>query len=198
MQITQFASQWDERSLIERAASWRTQETSCDDEDASSSSRDGPGGGRRRGRRDPAVRFHYPPITSVRLRPRTASGDVPRLFFAPEELDEIEDDRDDTRAADDVETLAVLAAAPPPGAGGRAWGGWTAAPGLSATCSSSDVEIQDSRSGMLLARDGACHVPCEGAASPRQPRAREEGDGGGGNRRYVRGVQIMLREKSTR
>ena len=189
MQITQFASQWDERSLIERAASWRTQETSCDDEDASSSSRDGPGGGRRRGRRDPAVRFHYPPITSVRLRPRTASGDVPRLFFAPEELDEIEDDRDDTRAADDVETLAVLA---------PRVAAWTAAPGLSATSSSTDVEIQDSRSGMLLARDGACHVPCEGAASPRQPRAREEGDGGGGNRRYVRGVQIMLREKSTR
>ena len=53
------------------------------------------------------VQFHHPLITSVRLRPKTRSEDVEKLYFAPEELDEIEYDRDETRYADDIETMAV-------------------------------------------------------------------------------------------
>lgn len=53
------------------------------------------------------VQFHHPLITSVRLRPKTRSKDVEKLYFAPEELDEIEYDRDETRYADDIETMAV-------------------------------------------------------------------------------------------
>eukprot|EP00804_Cyclotella_cryptica_P030807 CCRYP_015064-RA/>CCRYP_015064-RA protein AED:0.14 eAED:0.14 QI:27/1/1/1/0/0/2/355/331 len=55
------------------------------------------------------VQFQYPPITSVRLRPRTESDEIDQLFFAPDELDEIEADRSDTKAADDIETLCVIA-----------------------------------------------------------------------------------------
>jgi len=53
------------------------------------------------------VQFHHPLITSVRLRPKTRSEDVEKLYFAPEELDEIEFDRDETRHTDDIETMAV-------------------------------------------------------------------------------------------
>ena len=53
------------------------------------------------------VQFHHPLITSVRLRPKTRSEDVEKLYFAPEELDEIEYDRDETRYTDDIETMAV-------------------------------------------------------------------------------------------
>jgi len=53
------------------------------------------------------VQFHHPLITSVRLRPKTRLEDVEKLYFAPEELDEIEYDRDETRYTDDIETMAV-------------------------------------------------------------------------------------------
>ena len=53
------------------------------------------------------VQFHHPLITSVRLRLKTRSEDLEKLYFAPEELDEIECDRDETRHTDDIETMAV-------------------------------------------------------------------------------------------
>lgn len=158
-----------DQSLMHRAASWGTLETDI----AHSIGRKPTG--------TPSnhkVQFHYPPITSVRLRPRTEEDDIKQLFFAPEELDEIEDDRSDTKAADDIETLAV----------GEA-NDWSAVP----TCTSSivtasDYDDQDSRSGLMMAAVGASNnVMFDKEGSPRR---RE-------SRRLVRGVQIMLREKST-
>lgn len=152
-----------EKSLMQRAASWSTQETMTDAPSPA--------------RRGNNVHFHYPPITSVRLRARTESCDVPKLFFAPEELDEIEDDREDARAADDVETLAV---------GVEHWG--CAGPTFSSVVTASDSDDRDSHGGA----PGAGAVVFERAGG--SPRKR---GGGGADRRYVRGVQIMLREKST-
>jgi len=159
------------RSLTQRAASWGTQETEYDSSLNVGKSSES----------NQQVQFHYPPITSLRLRPRTESEDIKELFFAPEELDEIEDDRSDTRAADDIETLAV----------GEAYD-WSAVP----TCTSSivtasDYDDQESRSGLMLAGNGASNVMFDQALSPRKRDSRV------GERRFVRGVQIMLREKST-
>lgn len=164
-----------ERSLMRRAASWGTQETSLGtlpsmDQRISTSNTN-----------NRNVQFHYPPITSVRLRPRTHSDDIKQLFFAPEELDEIEDDRSDTRAADDIETLAV---------GADDWG--CVPTTTSSIVTASDYDDQDSRSGLMLTGDGASNVMFDRSFSPRRRR-----DPGTGDKRFVRGVQIMLREKST-
>lgn len=53
------------------------------------------------------VKFDYPPISSLRECPRTDPEDLPNLFFTEEELDQIEDDRYDTKIADDVEIVAI-------------------------------------------------------------------------------------------
>lgn len=53
------------------------------------------------------VKFDYPPISSLRECPRADPRDLPNLFFTEEELDQIEDDRYDTKIADDVEIVAI-------------------------------------------------------------------------------------------
>jgi hypothetical protein len=53
------------------------------------------------------VKFDYPPISSVRECPRHNVEDLPMLFFTEEELYQIEDDRECTEIADDVEVVAV-------------------------------------------------------------------------------------------
>ena len=53
------------------------------------------------------VKFDYPPISSLRECPRTDPADLPNLFFTEEELDQIEDDRYNTKTADDVEIVAI-------------------------------------------------------------------------------------------
>eukprot|EP00585_Thalassiosira_rotula_P019632 CAMPEP_0196217604 /NCGR_PEP_ID=MMETSP0912-20130531/34783_1 /TAXON_ID=49265 /ORGANISM="Thalassiosira rotula, Strain GSO102" /LENGTH=254 /DNA_ID=CAMNT_0041495071 /DNA_START=49 /DNA_END=813 /DNA_ORIENTATION=- len=146
------------KSLMQRAASWGTQETENDS---------------RSDERKSNVQFHYPPITSVRVRPRTGSDEIKQLFFAPEELDEIEDDRSDTRAADDIETLAVGSE------------NWNTVRSSSSIITASDYDDQDTRHGLFLA-GGASNLMFDPMASPRKR-----------DKRYVRGVQIMLREKST-
>eukprot|EP00978_Attheya_sp_CCMP212_P001872 scaffold3876_cov45-Attheya_sp.AAC.1 len=52
------------------------------------------------------VSFDHPPISSVRERPRTTPEDRGKLFFSSEELDQIEDDRYNTKS-DDVEVVAL-------------------------------------------------------------------------------------------
>lgn len=153
-----------ERSLMQRAASWDTLETtdSIGRKLLSPVNRN--------------VQFHYPPITSVRLRPRTESEDIKQLFFAPEELDEIEDDRSDTKAADDIETLAVGA------------DNWSSMPTCTSSIVTASYDDQDSSNGLMLG-DGASNVMFDSAGSPRRSAS---------DKRFVRGVQIMLREKSTR
>jgi hypothetical protein len=159
-----------DKSLMARAASWGTLETEIVD----STSKD-----------NHQVQFQYPPVTSVRLRPRTESDEINLLFFAPEELDEIEDDRFDTRATDDVETLAV---------------GEIRSSTTSSAASTFDYDDQDSSSALMIAGSGYSKVvrSPKQATSPRQsvsPRKNERSSGG---KRLIRGVQIMLREKSTR
>jgi hypothetical protein len=53
------------------------------------------------------VQFDYPPISSVKECPRADPDDLPNLFFTEEELEQIEDDRYNTKTADDVEIVAV-------------------------------------------------------------------------------------------
>lgn len=62
---------------------------------------------KRKARRKKVVKFDYPPIRSIRECPRAAPEDLPNLFFTEEELDEIEEDRENTKAADDVEIVAI-------------------------------------------------------------------------------------------
>lgn len=152
-----------DKSLMQRAASWGTQETEHDLNSLEKRSH---------------VQFHYPPITSVRLRPRTESSDIKQLFFAPEELDEIEEDRWETRLADDIETLAVgadhLHTVP-----------------ISSSMATASYDEQDSTKGMHLAGDEQSSVMFDKVGSPRKRIS------GMDNKRLVHGVQIMLREKST-
>jgi hypothetical protein len=53
------------------------------------------------------VKFDYPPISSLRECPRADPADLPNLFFTEDELDQIEDDRFNTKTADDVEIVAI-------------------------------------------------------------------------------------------
>jgi hypothetical protein len=62
---------------------------------------------KRQKKKKPSVKFEYPPISSVRECPRHHVEDLPILFFTEEELDQIEDDRECTEIADDVEVVAV-------------------------------------------------------------------------------------------
>ena len=129
------------------------------------------------------VKFHNPPVTSVRLRSRTRTKDIDQLFFSPEELDEIKDDRYETMMTDDIETLAV----------GEVYDWCDTASGTSSSStvfSASDCDDQDSRSGLMLAETVASNVMFDRAGSPRKRESL-------GERKFVRGVQILLREKST-
>jgi hypothetical protein len=128
------------------------------------------------------VKFHNPPVTSVRLRSRTRTKDIDQLFFSPEELDEIKDDRYDTMMTDDIETLAV----------GEVYDWCDITAGTSSSSSvysASDCDDQDSRSGLMLAETVASNVMFDRVGSPRKRDSPSE-------RKFVRGVQIMLREKS--
>mmetsp|Transcript_23977 Transcript_23977/g.47862 ORF Transcript_23977/g.47862 Transcript_23977/m.47862 type:complete len:322 (-) Transcript_23977:154-1119(-) len=172
-----------EKSLLQRAASWNTLETepnnshdenndhkiSTKNEMKCKSTLSSP---------TKRVQFQYPPITSVRLRPRTQSCEIKKLFFDAEELEQIEDDRLETNAIDDVETLMV----------GEEW---NAIP----TCTSSTVtpSLDDNEIGVTSHFIGD-HVVLK---SPRTPSNSENVYGLNGSKRVVKGVQIMLREKST-
>ena len=151
-----------EKSLMQRVASYVTQETEAIGVSSSSDSNH--------------VQFHYPPITSLRLRPRTRSDEIDQLFFAPEELDEIEDDRSDTKAADDIETLAVSEVDDLNGAI------------LSVPASMSSV--------LSESHDDIDSVDNNGQAMGVASQSRTK-TSGNNERRFIRGVQIMLREKST-
>jgi len=54
-----------------------------------------------------AVKFEYPPITSLRQCPRPDPDDLELLFFTTEELDTYEADRRSAAIVDDVEIVAV-------------------------------------------------------------------------------------------
>ena len=58
-----------------------------------------------------AVKFEYPPISSLRQCPRPDPEDLERLFFTTEELDTYEADRRATTIVDDVEIVAVSSSA---------------------------------------------------------------------------------------
>lgn len=58
-----------------------------------------------------AVKFEYPPITSLRQCPRPDPDDLGLLFFTTEELDTYEADRQSAAIVDDVEIVAVSSSA---------------------------------------------------------------------------------------
>jgi hypothetical protein len=51
------------------------------------------------------VQFQHPLITSLHHRPYTEDEDVKKLFFTQSEMSELEDDRCETKIADNVETV---------------------------------------------------------------------------------------------
>lgn len=53
-----------------------------------------------------SVNFQHPLITKTHVRPMTEDHDIENLFFTEEEMEELEDDRNATKFADDVEVLA--------------------------------------------------------------------------------------------
>lgn len=53
-----------------------------------------------------AVNFQHPLITKTHHRPMTEDHDIENLFFTEEEMEELEEDRNATKFADDVEVLA--------------------------------------------------------------------------------------------
>ena len=61
----------------------------------------------KRTRRKRVVKFHYPPISSLKECPRPDPDDLPNLYFTEDELNQIEDDRISTTVADDVEVVCV-------------------------------------------------------------------------------------------
>jgi hypothetical protein len=62
---------------------------------------------KRAGVKKRVVKFEYPPVSALRQCPRPDPQDLPQLYFTEEELDQIEDDRESTFTADDVEVVAV-------------------------------------------------------------------------------------------
>ena len=122
------------------------------------------------------VQFQYPPITSIRLRPRTESDEIDRLYFAPDELDQIEDDRSDTKAADDIETLCVIA---------NPSEDTDSLPGVTESYDS-PTDTVESSAFPFISRRKTSSV----SSSSNDSRGKKKRKG------IVRGVQIMLREKS--
>ena len=151
-----------EKSLLGRAASYATNETEPIGKSTSNDTTSI--------QPHSHVQFHYPPITSVRQVPRLRSDEIEQLFFAPEELDEIEDDRSDTKAADDIEALAV----------GDEWNSLD-----NDDDDDSDCDEQDNSAISMRAENGELQE--DGPPTTKKRR----------KKRFVRGVQIMLREKST-
>lgn len=177
--------------LLQRATSWNTLETLPTNENANGdlnylNNDNDPNQGKEKGVKcshSKHVQFQYPPITSIRLRPRTQSNEINQLFFATKELEQIEDDRLDTKVADDVETLVVGAS--------NEWNSM-------ATCTSSTVTAsvdENDPSKLLFIGDGASNVMFD--SSPRaKVRSPINNSCCKGSKRFVQGVQIMLREKS--
>lgn len=151
---------FDEYDLMNRIQSWKTQE---------SRSREGPTPMSRK----KSVQFQYPPITSVRLRPRTESDEIDQLYFAPDELDQIEDDRSDTKAADDIETLCVVSDSYD----------IDSVPGV--TESSGSEETEPSQLSYICQRSASMSMSPSNSSGGRKKK-----------KGIVRGVQILLREKS--
>ena len=149
----------DDYDLMNRLPSWKTIDP------------------RTPGRSSKQVQFQYPPITSIRLRPRTESDEIEQLYFGPDELDQIEDDRSDTKAADDIETLCVTATLSED---------TDSLPGVTSTFSS-PTEEQNSSTFSFINRK---------SRSPTKSPSTTSSGGIKKKRGIVRGVQILLREKS--
>ncbi|KAL7516640.1 hypothetical protein ACHAWX_001633 [Stephanocyclus meneghinianus] len=155
----------EEHDLMSRLQSWRTLETLSEIRSKLGTTP----------KSSKQVQFQYPPITSVRLRPRTESDEIDRLFFAPDELDEIEADRSDTKAADDIETLCVIA---------DPSDDMDSVPGVAESLEDSPSDEMNSSSLSCIGQ----RVSAQTSPSNSSGEKRRKG--------IVRGVQILLREKS--
>ena len=163
---------FDDYGLINRLPSWKTLESP-----SYHSRSQMHGNPKKPSTSSKQVQFQYPPITSIRLRPRTESDEIDRLYYAPEELDQIEDDRSDTKAADDIETLCVI---------GSTSDDMDSVPGVVESMSSPATSLDSNGFSFISRRSKSTSI------SP-------SSDGSGGRKKkkgIVRGVQILLREKS--
>jgi hypothetical protein len=155
----------EDYDLINRLPSWKTLETP-------SVYRTRQGATPKRSSKQ--VQFQYPPITSIHLRPRTESDEIDRLYFAPDELDQIEDDRSDTKAADDIETLCVIA---------NPSEDMESVPGVTESLDSPSDELDSSVFSFISGRKKSSSPGSSSTENKKKTR-------------IVRGVQILLREKS--
>jgi len=108
------------------------------------------------------VKFDYPIISSLRECPRPDPRDLPNLYFTEEELGQIEDDRESTYTADDVEVVCVSTGEGEDPARKRATNG-------------PEGESTDS----------------DRQSSPKGPSKKDDS-----RKRYIKSVQIYLRERS--
>ena len=102
----------DDREQIRRLCSWNTLETVGTSLTQGSEKDKGSTPYRARFRRQHqprkrTVQFDYPVISSLKECPRPDPRDLPKLYFTEEELGQIEDDRESTYTADDVEVVCV-------------------------------------------------------------------------------------------
>ena len=102
----------EEREQMQRLTSWSTMETTGTVFTQVSERDRGLLALRKRSRpqssaRKRAVQFDYPIISSLKECPRPDPRDLPKLYFTEEELGQIEDDRESTYTADDVEVVCV-------------------------------------------------------------------------------------------
>jgi hypothetical protein len=172
-----------------------------------------------------AVKFAYPPISSMKQCPRPDPDDLENLFFTTDELDLYEHDRRSTGTVDDVEIVAVSTSssdelpAPPvsPTKGGTpasctrsssSLSDWSQKSGLAKFLPSPKhgrkalVEHDESR-GRQLQRE----LKTRRRQTPMRPRTRQEPDENTQvaaaeqekpkDKRLLKSVQIFLRARST-
>ncbi|KAL7580166.1 hypothetical protein ACA910_012919 [Epithemia clementina (nom. ined.)] len=176
----------DEREQLQRLTSWNTLETVGTSITNGSEKENGPTMTRKRTRRQSEgrkriVQFDYPIISSLKECPRPDPRDLPNLYFTEEELGQIEDDRESTYTADDVEVVCVS--------------------------SSQSSDVEDCQQSSNLPGHRRNGKPAKGPvlvegnlASPRGEPARARSlspsHSEAARKRHIKSVQIYLRERS--
>ena len=158
-------------------------------------------------RRKRLVKFEYPPVSSLRECPRPDPNDLPQLYFTEEELDQIEADRDNTWASDDIEVIAVASSlstegeihVPPPETPAnvtKKFGDYVSTPrkAWGAKKAEFEEEAGKGRAGRSTQREGDQPGWKPKRASTPAPKTRQSPRNT--DPRLIKSVQIYLRERS--
>jgi hypothetical protein len=164
------------------------------------------------------VKFDYPPISSLRECPRADPADLPNLFFTEDELDQIEDDRFNTKTADDVEIVAISSIKSGDGSlsdsrdsGNDSSSSKVSPPGGSFSKYTSTPKLRNKRRPSspfprrpsALAQESNESFECENEKPPKTPSSSKlpgsspSASSSQREQRLLKGVQIFLRERST-